>query len=164
MEQRTEFEMEHRLRRASDGAYRWHLARAVPVEYDGGLVMWLGTSTDVENQKEAERALQQWQKWESIGLLAGGIAHDFNNLLVGILGGASYVADVLPPEHPTQAMLATVMQASERAAHLTRQMLAYAGKGRFFIEPVNLSALVPQTCELIQASIPPNVDLHARPA
>ena len=158
--QHTVFEVEHRLRRASDGAYRWHLARAVPMEYEGGLVKWLGTSTDVENQKEAERALQQRQKWESIGLLAGGIAHDFNNLLVGILGGASYVADVLPPEHPTQAMLTSVMQASERAAHLTRQMLAYAGKGRFHVEPVDLAALVPQTCELIRASVPRNVDIH----
>ncbi|MES1258803.1 MAG: response regulator, partial [Acidobacteriota bacterium] len=161
VERRTEFEVEHRLRRASDGAYRWHLARAVPMEFDGGQdVKWLGTSTDVENQKEAERALQQRQKWESIGLLAGGIAHDFNNLLVGILGGASYVSDTLAQEHPAQTMLNNVMQASERAAHLTRQMLAYAGKGRFFIEPVDLAALVPRTTELIQASIPKNVHLR----
>jgi hypothetical protein len=146
----TVFEAEHRLKRAADATYRWHLARAVPVEALEGEIKWFGTSTDIDDQKEAERSLLQRQKWESLGLLAGGIAHDFNNLLVGILGGASYVSDLLPVGHPAQPVLEGVVTASEKAALLTRQMLAYAGKGRFFIEPVDFASLVPAACELVR--------------
>ena len=83
----SHFDIEARLCRASDKQYRWHLVRAVRL--DPGLdAAWLATCTDIEDQKRAEQAMVQRQKWDSIGLLAGGVAHDFNNLLVGVLGGA----------------------------------------------------------------------------
>jgi PAS domain S-box-containing protein len=70
------FQMEHRLEQRSDGSYRWHLSRAVPIRDENGrLVEWFGTSTDVEDQKRAETALQAKQKLESIGLLARTAAH-----------------------------------------------------------------------------------------
>jgi nitrogen-specific signal transduction histidine kinase len=125
---------------------------------------WLGTCTDIEDLKRAERAVQQKQKWESIGLLAGGIAHDFNNLLVGILGGASYAADVLPPDHSIQPTLENIVKSGERAAKLTRQMLAYSGQGNFFLEQVDLSAAVKETVQLVRALIPPNVRLDINTA
>ncbi len=154
----TVFEAEYRLRRA-DATYRWHLARAVPVSSPEGEVKWCGTSTDIDDQKDAERALVQKGKWESVGLLAGGIAHDFNNLLVSILGGVSYVADLLPDSHPAQSVLGSVVSASEKAAQLTRQMLAYAGKGMFLIEPVDFARLLPATCELLRPAVPVKVNL-----
>jgi PAS domain S-box-containing protein len=153
------FEFEHRLPQSS-GELRWYLSRAVPMRDDSGAVSkWFGTSTDIEDRKKAERDLLSQQKLESLGLLAGGIAHDFNNLLVGILGGASFAAETLPPTHPAQPTLQGIVSAGERAAHLTRQMLAYAGKGRFFVEQIDMGDLVRSTCDLIRASIPKHVQL-----
>jgi signal transduction histidine kinase len=113
----------------------------------------------------AERArsnekLAQKQKLESLGILAGGVAHDFNNLLTGILGNASLALDTLPPRSPAVSMIEQVIEASERAAHLTRQMLAYAGKGRFLVERVDLSVLVQEISHLIKSSIPQNATIR----
>jgi PAS domain S-box-containing protein len=115
---------------------------------------------DVSERKRAEERLRQSQKLESIGLLAGGIAHDFNNLLVGVIGSASLAQDLVPPGHPTVELLERIVKAGEQAAHLTRQMLAYSGKGQFLIEPVDLSAVVRETSELIKPSLSPRVVLH----
>jgi len=103
--------------------------------------------------------LHQRQKLESIGILAGGVAHDFNNLLVGIIGGVSYSLDVLPPTHELHPILENSFKAAERAAHLVRQMLAYAGKGRFQVENVDVGQTLRATADLIHASIPRSVDL-----
>ena len=145
---------------AQQTGYRWNLIRAVPQLQSGTVVRWVGTLTDIEDRGRAEQAMYQQQKLESIGLIAGGIAHDFNNLLVGILGGVSYALDVLPPSQQVRPMLEIAKGAAERAALLTRQMLAYAGKGRFIVEHVNLSELVRSTCDLIQAAIPKTIRLH----
>jgi signal transduction histidine kinase len=126
---------------------------------------WLGTLTDIEDERQAERLLFQRQKLESIGVLAGGVAHDFNNLLVGIIGGVSYALQVLPPEHDLRPVLELAFKAGDRAAHLTRQMLAYAGKGSFQVEDVDIGPMVNATWQLIQPSIPGsvNVKLLIRP-
>ncbi|MEO5922787.1 MAG: response regulator [Bryobacteraceae bacterium] len=115
---------------------------------------------DVTERKRFEQQLQQKQKLESLGLLAGGIAHDFNNLLTGIMGNASMVLEDLPPVSPMRESLEDVVSAADRAGGLTQQLLAYAGKGRFVIGPVDLSALVRETSNLIKTSIPKTVDLR----
>ncbi len=115
---------------------------------------------DVTERRRFNDRLQQTQKLESLGVLAGGIAHDFNNLLTGIMGNASIVLDDLPSESPVRENLEAVMKASERAAVLTRQLLAYAGKGRFVIEPLNLSELAREITSLLQTSIPRTVELR----
>ena len=112
-----------------------------------------------ERRRESEKLLQT-QKLESLGVLAGGVAHDFNNLLVGILGNASLAAEALPPSSPIQRMLSDVMDASERAANLAKQLLAYAGKGRFVIRAVDLSESVREISHLVRSSIPKNVQLR----
>jgi signal transduction histidine kinase/CheY-like chemotaxis protein len=112
-----------------------------------------------ERRDNQEKLLQK-QKMESLGVLAGGIAHDFNNLLTGILGNASLALETLPPGAPAVGLLDDVVQASERAAHLTKQLLAYAGKGRFFLESIDLSALVRDVSQLIRTSIPGNARLR----
>ena len=112
-----------------------------------------------ERRKRQEQLLQK-QKMESLGVLAGGIAHDFNNLLTGILGNASLALDTLQPGAAANRFLEEVVEASERAAHLTKQLLAYAGKGRFFLDSVELSALVRDVSRLIQTSIPNHVRLR----
>lgn len=114
-----------------------------------------------EEERDQEEALRQAQKLESIGVLAGGIAHDFNNLLTGIMGNAGMARRAVlagRTEHAAN-MLQDVLKASERAADLTRQLLAYAGKGQFVIQPVDLCRLVTEVSTLIRASISKKITL-----
>ena len=117
---------------------------------------------DVTERKRFSEQLLQTQKLESLGLLAGGVAHDFNNLLTGIMGNASLLLGFVGREDPARRMLKDLLRASETAAHLTRQLLAYSGKGRFVVEPLNLSRLVNETGSLLQVSVPKNVQLQLK--
>jgi PAS domain S-box-containing protein len=129
---------------------------------DGAIIGCSQIARDITERKALEQQLQQTQKLESLGVLAGGIAHDFNNLLTGIMGNASLAMGELG--HPEQARerLAEVLQASDRAAVLIRQMLAYAGKGRIMLEKLDLSAEVEEIVRLLRNSLPKNVDFQLR--
>jgi PAS domain S-box-containing protein len=131
-----------------------------PIVQNGQVTAAVVVLLDVSERKRAEERLREAQKLESIGLLAGGIAHDFNNLLTGILGNASLAQELLPPGSRAASILEAVVTAGERAADLTRQMLAYSGKGRFVVEQVNLSRLAREITTLLRASIPKNVSLQ----
>jgi signal transduction histidine kinase/CheY-like chemotaxis protein len=111
------------------------------------------------DQKRTEERLRQTQKLESLGILAGGIAHDFNNLLTGVIGNISLALDREAADSPRRRYLEDAIQASEKAADLTRQLLAYSGKGRFAIQSLNLSETVRQINALIQTSISKNVHI-----
>jgi PAS domain S-box-containing protein len=130
-----------------------------------GAVMVVRDLTDEKQaasvERENEEALRQAQKLESIGVLAGGIAHDFNNLLTGVMGNAGLARRAIQAGKTDQAakLLGDVIAASERAADLTRQLLAYAGKGRFLILPVDLAKLVSEVSTLIRASISKKITL-----
>jgi len=123
----------------------------------GAIVGASHVARDITKRRELEAQMRQTQRLESIGVLAGGIAHDFNNLLTGIIGNASLVADSLPPSHPARDRLDDLTLAADRAADLTRQMLAYSGRGQFVIEAVDVSSVVVDIGKLIQASIPKTV-------
>ena len=98
--------------------------------------------------------IRETQRLESLGLLAGGIAHDFNNLLVGILGNAGLALLDLAPTSPAREMVADIETAAQRASELSRQLLAYSGKGRFVVESFDLSELVREMVHLLRASVP----------
>ena len=115
---------------------------------------------DITERKQFDQQLQQTARLESLGILAGGIAHDFNNLLAGILGNAGLALGDAPPGSPYQNALKDVVRASQRAAELTRQMLAYAGKGRLNVRPLDLSELVREISKLVESSIPKSVRLE----
>lgn len=124
------------------------------------LSRWLAASLSALEAERArsrieERALQA-QKLESLGVLAGGIAHDFNNMLTGILGNASLALRALPPGSPVAELVRDIEVAGMRTAELTRQMLAYSGRGRFVIEPVDLSVMVQEMYNLLRAVISKN--------
>ena len=114
---------------------------------------------DVTEKKRFEQQLQHTQRLESIGVLAGGIAHDFNNLLTGILGNASLLLSDLGPGSAERDLALQILEASESAASLTRQILAYSGKGRFVMEPVDLSAVAMENRNLVRRFIPRGVEL-----
>ena len=103
--------------------------------------------------------IQQTQKLESLGVLAGGIAHDFNNLLMAVLGHADLALDALPASSEARDDLAEIRRAAQRAAELCKQMLAYSGKGRFVIQPVELQKVVEEMLHMLRVSISKNAIL-----
>jgi len=115
---------------------------------------------DLTERRKFERDLQETQKLESLGLLAGGVAHDFNNLISGIMVNAEFVSAEMPSDHPLRTHLRAIASASRRAAKMTQQLMAYAGKGRFITEHINLSELIRDILTLIQTSIPKTVDVR----
>jgi len=133
-------------------------ASPILTEYAGldGVVMM---AADVSERKALEAHIQQNQRLESIGVLAGGIAHDFNNLLTGVLGNASLLHDLFSPGSREADATGDLIKASQAMARLTAQMLAYSGRSRFRVEPLDLSSEVRRITNLVQASIPKNVRL-----
>jgi PAS domain S-box-containing protein len=125
----------------------------------GRLVGVSRVAHDITEQKRQAEQMRQTQKLESLGVLAGGIAHDFNNLLTGILGNASLAMEDTQLHSATREAIAAVIEASDRAAQLAQQMLAYSGKGRFVVEDIDFSARVRDTLPLIRSAVPPAVEL-----
>ena len=122
--------------------------------------MLVATIADMTELKSAEekrhRSEQQMlhvQKLESLGVLAGGIAHDFNNILLAIMGNTSLALQRISPGSPVEHHLHQVEKAAEKAADLARQMLAYSGKGRFVLEPVDLNRLVREMTAMVEVSL-----------
>ncbi len=114
----------------------------------------------LEKEQEARRAAEaseaqsrHVQKLESIGVLAGGIAHDFNNLLHVVLGNADIALSNLTTGSPAREPLEEVVRATLRAADLTRQLLAYSGKGAFVVRHLDLSTEVREMATLLRTSI-----------
>ncbi len=135
-------------------------ARIMPIrDQTGRLSHWVGVQRDISARKQAaaererlEARLREKQKLESLGVLAGGVAHDFNNLLTIILGNASLARlDTRNPESIEQN-LRHIEAAAVRAADLCRQMLAYSGKGRYLVRPVDLNAVLAETADLIRST------------
>ncbi|MBK7075033.1 MAG: PAS domain S-box protein [Myxococcales bacterium] len=140
---------EFRLRHAN-GADVWVVMASTPLPpLDGRYAGALAMVTDVTERHNLELKVQHSQKLESLGVLAGGVAHDFNNLLVGILGNAGLAMMQLRPESPVAPLLKAIETAALRAADLTRQMLAYSGRGRFVIEPISLNGVIEEMVHLL---------------
>jgi two-component system cell cycle sensor histidine kinase/response regulator CckA len=114
---------------------------------------------DMEKQRLAER-IHHAQKLESLGVLAGGLAHDFNNLLTAIVGNADLALMSSNDEAAIREHIGHIEVAAYRAADLTRQMLAYAGKASFKVIPLNLSQAVKEMAQLLGASVNKKANLR----
>jgi len=156
--------VEYRIVRR-DGAIRW--VRHTPVVRtgsDGSPIAYDGVIQDITERRALYEQLLQAQKMEGIGRLAGGVAHDFNNLLTAILGNVEMCKVDLPPElpgdHPARLDLQEVATAGERAATLTRQLLAFAS--RQIVAPVrlDLNAQVADSLKMLQRLLGDDIQIE----
>jgi len=115
---------------------------------------------DITELKRAEANLRQAQKMESLGLLAGGIAHDFNNLLTAMLGNLSLAQNELARGGSAGSYLENIEKTVLKASELTRQMLAYSGRGQYQVAPQDLNQVVQETAQLLEVSISKKIDLR----
>jgi signal transduction histidine kinase/ActR/RegA family two-component response regulator len=135
-------------------------ARFVP-SGDGDI---LAVVRDVTERKRLEEQLRQAQKTEAIGRLAGGVAHDFNNLLTAILGYSELLLLDLVPGHPMHEGLAEIKKAAERAAALTRQLLAFSRKQVIAPQILDLNAILGDMGKMLGRLIGENIELVTSPA
>jgi PAS domain S-box-containing protein len=181
------YEAEIRLRRA-DGVYRWHITRAVPIrDHTGEIARWIGTNSDIEDQKAAavvladlnkvlerrveertsqlllvEEALRQSQKMEALGQLTGGIAHDFNNLLQGIIGSLDIIQRRVAEGRigDIDRFLNGARTSANRAAALTHRLLAFSRRQPMDPRPVDIGVLISTVDELLRRSIGDSVAMY----
>lgn len=126
----------------------------------GELLGSVFVASDISERRQAEEErgkleaqMREVQKLESLGVLAGGIAHDFNNLLMAILGNADLALFSLSPTSPARPSIEEIARASQRAADLCRQMLAYSGRGRFVVGRYDLSEIVREMGQMLEVSV-----------
>ncbi len=141
--------------RKKDGSEVWveDQGRLI-LDGDKNILFHEGVLRDITERKNTEQSLRQAQKLESIGTLAGGIAHDFNNLMNAVLGQAGLALQKLPKENPAVDHITKAIKASERVADLTKQLLAYSGRGKFVIEEIDLNIMVKENIQLLEVSLP----------
>ncbi|MGD0260969.1 MAG: ATP-binding protein [Verrucomicrobiota bacterium] len=134
-----------------------------PIRVEGKPVLLGGVAVDITERRELEAQLRQAQKMEGIGRLAGGIAHDFNNMLAVIRGNAELLlmdADQL--NGPTNDYLKQVIAAAERAANLTRQLLAFGRKQIMRSQPLDLNDVVGNLTKMFKRIIGEDIDLQCQ--
>jgi PAS domain S-box-containing protein len=136
----------------------------VPVSDAAGRIYRIvGNSRDITQNRQMEAALRQSQKLESLGVMAGGIAHDFNNLLTAVMGNLNLAQLKLPENAPAFPHLEAVENTVLKASELTRQMLAYSGKGRFSVKALSLNEVVSDMTHLLEVTIHRNAHLALDP-
>ena len=146
---------------AKDGKPRVFLNNVVGFIEDGHIVRVWGTQRDVTDQRHLEEQFRQAQKMEAVGQLAGGIAHDFNNLLTAILGNTQLLLRELPPGDSKRGDVEEIRKASERAASLTRQLLAYSRRQMLQPEILDLNVVVAEMDKMLRRLIGEHIALEA---
>ena len=119
-----------------------------------------GIAIDVTERRSLEDQLRQSQKMEAVGQLAGGIAHDFNNLLTAIQGYAGLLAESLPVTDERYADVEEIQRAAERAAGLTRQLLAYSRKQILAVRVLHVGDVVGELVPMLRRLLGEAVDLQ----
>jgi two-component system cell cycle sensor histidine kinase/response regulator CckA len=133
----------------SRGIWRWHRARLIPRRGVDGTIYVDGLETDVTERVELEDQLRHAQKMEAVGQLAGGVAHDFNNILTAILGYAELAQRKVPAGHAVLPALEEIRRGGDRAASLTRQLLAFSRRAAAQPRVIDLNAALGELAPMI---------------
>ncbi len=152
------FDAEYRVQHGDGHWMRWH-DRAVPFEGRDGHHYADGLFSDVTENRRLEEQFRQAQKMEAVGQLASGIAHDFNNLLMIIQGNADVMRDRLGPADSQRRNLEEIHKAAQRAASLTRQLLAFSRMQVLNPKIVDLNAVVAEIAKMLQSLISEDIEL-----
>ena len=153
------YESTYRFRHP-DGTVRHVLGQAVPeIGLEGEILGFIGTLTDITEQKDLETKLQEAQKMEAVGTLAGGIAHDFNNLLQAILGYADLLLLRKGKDEPRSRELQEIISASKRGAELTQQLLTFSRRVESKLRPTDLNLGVENTRKIFARTLPKMIEI-----
>jgi PAS domain S-box-containing protein len=155
--QRTEFSM-----RAADGRLLSFETLRTNLLDDPNLGAVVSIVRDVTEHRRVEEQLRQAQKLEAVGTLAGGVAHDFNNLLSVILACSDLVLAEMSPDQPGREDVEEIRRAGERAASLTRQLLAFGRKQVLSPRPLSLPAVVDGMKSLIERLVGEHIEIVTR--
>ncbi len=143
----------------ADGSWRILEGVAVNRLKDRSVRAIIVNVRDLTERRRLEEQLRQSQKMEAVGQLAGGIAHDFNNLLTAILGYCSLMLDDMPLDNPLRSDLEEIRLAGERAAGLTRQLLAFSRRQMLQPQIVDINTIVKDLERLLRRLITADVQL-----
>jgi PAS domain S-box-containing protein len=144
---------EHRIIH-KNGSVRWIRNTPVPrFDADGALIDYDGLITDITQLKQLEAQLRQAQKMEAVGQLAGGIAHDFNNILTAIVGYGNLLLLKLSKPDPLRSYAEQILASAERAAHLTRSLLAFSRTQIIDLKSVDLNSIIKRVERLLKRLI-----------
>jgi PAS domain S-box-containing protein len=143
------------------GKTHWVSTTKSPLrDVKGKIVGTFGITRDITEHKQLEEQLRQSQKMEAVGQLAGGVAHDFNNLLTVILGHGSLLLQQTQPGDPIHEGIRIIRATAERAAALTRQLLAFSRKQLLMPVVLNLNAIVSELAPMLRRLIGEDIRLH----
>jgi PAS domain S-box-containing protein len=150
---------EYRCRRADD-SYALVFDRGYVLrEGDGRATRMIGAMMDVTQRKQLEDELRQSQKMEAVGRLAGGVAHDFNNLLTVITGRSVLLLGRLKPDDPLRRSVEQIQKTADRAATLTRQLLAFSRKQVLQRKNLDLNSTVEEISAMLRRLIGEDINL-----
>jgi PAS domain S-box-containing protein len=141
-----------------EGKVKWIMETVTPTTYQGNDAV-LGFSMDITGHKELEKQLLQAQKMEAVGRLAGGVAHDFNNMLGAIIGYTEMLMTHLDPNETPYHYGEEVRKAADRAAMLTRQLLAFSRKQMLQPQKLNLNSVIGDLEKMLRRLIGEDVEL-----
>jgi len=159
LERREAYQDEYRLRR-KDGEYRRVTARGIPVhDPTGAVIEWVGTCTDVEDERRAAEHLRQGQRLEAVGSLAGGVAHEVNNMMTAVIGFGNIVLKSLPADHEHYPDVAEMVKAAHRAAGITRQLLAFTRQQILQLSVVDLNQVIGNVTKMLGSVLGADVEL-----
>ncbi len=155
------YDEEYRVVRP-DGAIRWIRDRAFPVrDATGRIFRMAGVAEDITGRRDLEAQVLQTQKMESVGRLAGGVAHDFNNMLTAIRGNVELMKDLVVDNAEANRMLGEIGAAVDRAAALTRQLLAFSRQEMLRPQVVDLNVAVAEVETMLRRLIGEDIEVHA---